>query len=385
MKMPIAAVLLFVSTAALGQPVFNNPPSSSSSSGSGDVVGPASATDNAVCRYDGHTGKAVQGSAVTMADTTGDLSFPGAVTISTAASNGDITLAAHGTGGVAIGSTGTRIVQSSDPWTHLRLTDAAGSTPQVMTFGNVYSKSVAIYGNSFSGSPGYSAAGNPVFSLSSSSSPPYIGIAGGGYLSISDAGSNADNGSSQRLYADGSGVFALKNGATPQGLRIYGAADSHPTLTNYERLSMSCDGIGDCTIATETAGTGLDDVWLNLSTGGSAGVRMRRHVVADTNGETTTAIQSNTLWTNTGDADGQAFTLLNDPTIGVQYCFAVDAAHTLTVAPSAGESLYFGTDQCVVSLTSNSVGSTLCVVATVGGSGGKWMTLSSMGSWTCND
>lgn len=41
--------------------------------GSGDVVGPASATDNAVVRYDGTTGKLVQNSAATIADTTGDI------------------------------------------------------------------------------------------------------------------------------------------------------------------------------------------------------------------------------------------------------------------------------------------------------------------------
>ena len=35
---------------------------------SGDVVGPASATDNAVARYDGTTGKIIQNSAVTIAD-----------------------------------------------------------------------------------------------------------------------------------------------------------------------------------------------------------------------------------------------------------------------------------------------------------------------------
>ncbi len=39
----------------------------------GDVVGPASATDNAVVRFDGTTGKLVQNSAVTIADTTGDI------------------------------------------------------------------------------------------------------------------------------------------------------------------------------------------------------------------------------------------------------------------------------------------------------------------------
>lgn len=43
--------------------------------GSGDVVGPASATDNAIARFDGTTGKLVQNSAVTVADTTGAIAF----------------------------------------------------------------------------------------------------------------------------------------------------------------------------------------------------------------------------------------------------------------------------------------------------------------------
>jgi hypothetical protein len=43
----------------------------------GDVVGPASATDNAVARFDGTTGKIIQNSAVTIADTTGDITTAG--------------------------------------------------------------------------------------------------------------------------------------------------------------------------------------------------------------------------------------------------------------------------------------------------------------------
>jgi hypothetical protein len=41
----------------------------SSSGASGDVVGPASATDNAIARFDGTTGKLIQNSAVTIGDT----------------------------------------------------------------------------------------------------------------------------------------------------------------------------------------------------------------------------------------------------------------------------------------------------------------------------
>jgi hypothetical protein len=47
--------------------------------GSGDVVGPASATDNAVARFDGTTGKLIQNSAVTIADTSGNITTGGVV------------------------------------------------------------------------------------------------------------------------------------------------------------------------------------------------------------------------------------------------------------------------------------------------------------------
>ena len=49
----------------------------------GDVVGPASATDNAIVRFDGATGKLVQNSVVTIADSTGDISGVGTLNATT--------------------------------------------------------------------------------------------------------------------------------------------------------------------------------------------------------------------------------------------------------------------------------------------------------------
>jgi hypothetical protein len=53
-----------------------------SASGSGDVVGPASATDNAIARFDSTTGKLIQNSVVTVADTTGVIAGTEGVTLS---------------------------------------------------------------------------------------------------------------------------------------------------------------------------------------------------------------------------------------------------------------------------------------------------------------
>ena len=63
--------------------------------GGGDVAGPASATDNAVARFDGTTGKLIQNSAVTISDTTGDIA--GATSLTAPAST-DLTLAGGSSG-----------------------------------------------------------------------------------------------------------------------------------------------------------------------------------------------------------------------------------------------------------------------------------------------
>ena len=87
---------------------------------------------------------------------------------------------------------------------------------------------------------------------------------------------------------------------------------------------------------------------------------------------TTTAAQSGQVITNTGNGGSLAITLLNNPTIGVHYSVVVTAAQSISVAPSAGETLYFnGTS--AASVSSSTVGHALSVVAVTGGSGAIWV------------
>ena len=78
-------------------------------SGSGDVVGPASATDNAVVRFDSTTGKLIQDSAVTIADTTGDITAGKYNTVAISGSSTP-TLAVTGTTAVSGTNTGDQTI-----------------------------------------------------------------------------------------------------------------------------------------------------------------------------------------------------------------------------------------------------------------------------------
>jgi len=80
-----------------GVPFWNAPPGASGG-GSGDVVGPASSTDNAIVRFDGTTGKAVQNSTVTISDA-------GVLFVVTAGTRADPTL--------VIGNAGVGLYQGS--------------------------------------------------------------------------------------------------------------------------------------------------------------------------------------------------------------------------------------------------------------------------------
>lgn len=66
--------------------------------GSGDVVGPGSATDNALARFDTTTGKLIQNSNVTLADSGSAFVFSNAAGLTAGGSNQDITLTPSGTG-----------------------------------------------------------------------------------------------------------------------------------------------------------------------------------------------------------------------------------------------------------------------------------------------
>lgn len=66
---------------------------SATGGGTGDVVGPASATDNAIVRFDGTTGKLIQNSAATIADTTGDITAGKYNGLTVSTSTGTLTVA----------------------------------------------------------------------------------------------------------------------------------------------------------------------------------------------------------------------------------------------------------------------------------------------------
>ena len=86
-------------TAGTGISITNGTGSISiAASGGGDVVGPASSTDNAIARFDSTTGKIIQNSVVTIADTTGDVAGVGTLSLGTTLGVGGATPSASGSG-----------------------------------------------------------------------------------------------------------------------------------------------------------------------------------------------------------------------------------------------------------------------------------------------
>jgi hypothetical protein len=110
----------------------------STASGSGDVVGPVSATDNAIVRYDGITGKLIQTSGITIADSaSGSLSGTntGDQTITL---TGDVTGSGTGTFAATIANDAVTFAKMQEiSGTHLIGRHASGTgNPQEVSVGN---------------------------------------------------------------------------------------------------------------------------------------------------------------------------------------------------------------------------------------------------------
>lgn len=226
-----AAILLLCAAPVLAvENKFSNP-----QSGAADpltVLGPASAcVDNQLARWDGASNTKLQCSPLTVADTTGDITAPGALTISTAGSNGDITLDPHGTG----------IVIST-------ATIKCGKTPNCNLYLDGFGGGYGV----FSGTNWFT---NQLGATTSSSGS--IGWTSGAELS---------NPRDLVIARDAANTLAQRNSTNAQTYRLYG---TYTDASNYERLSLSTTAGTGATIAVETDGTGADNLDLTIKPAGT--------------------------------------------------------------------------------------------------------------------
>lgn len=148
------------------------------------------------------------------------------------------------------------------------------------------------------------------------------------------------------------------------------------TADDYETTLAITDPTADRTITFPDA-TGT--VYLN----GSVLYSLANvEAVTTTKGPATT--ESGEIYTNTGDTDGAAITLTNDPTAGTSFVILPTVNQTITLTANTGESLYLNGAVCATSITGAEVGSSLVVRAAKGGNGGVWVAMST-GTWTCNN
>ena len=99
-----------------------------SGGGSGDVVGPASSTDNALVRFDSTTGKLIQNSVVTVADSTGNMAGVGTLSMNGELTYGGVTLTngVTGTGKMVLDTSPTLVTPILGTPTSGTLTNATG-------------------------------------------------------------------------------------------------------------------------------------------------------------------------------------------------------------------------------------------------------------------
>jgi hypothetical protein len=180
---------------------------------SGDVDGPSSATDNAIARFDGGTGKIIQNSAAFIADTTGDI---------TAGAYNKVTITAPASGSTLTIADGKTLTASNS-------ITLAGADSTTMTFpGTSASVARTDAGQTFTGTNTFSSA--PVVSALTASKPVFTdsskGLTSTGTLATDQGGTGQTSYTAGDLvyYATGTAFTKLAIGASTTILTSSGSA-----------------------------------------------------------------------------------------------------------------------------------------------------------------
>ena len=195
--------------------------------GSGDVVGPASATDNAVVRFDGTTGKLVQNSAVTVADTTGNMTGGTYNGLTVTTTTGTLTI----TNGKTLAASNTLTLAGTDSTTmtfpstsaSIARTDAAQTFTGTQTFSSPIAVGSGGTGLSATPTNGQIDIGNGTgFTRTTLTAGSGIAITNGaGSISIAaTGGGGSPGGSTTQVQYNNAGAFGGISGFTTDGTRV---------------------------------------------------------------------------------------------------------------------------------------------------------------------
>ena len=195
--------------------------------GTGDVVGPASATDNAVVRFDGTTGKLVQNSAVTVADTTGDITGGKYNGLTVTTTTGTLTI----TNGKTLAASNTLTLAGTDSTTmtfpstsaSIARTDAGQTFTGTQTFSSPIAIGSGGTGLSTTPTNGQIDIGNGTgFTRATLTAGSGISITNGaGSISIAaTGGGGSPGGSTTQVQYNNAGSFGGITNATTDGTTL---------------------------------------------------------------------------------------------------------------------------------------------------------------------
>ena len=261
--------------------------------GSGDVVGPASATDNAVVRFDGTTGKLVQNSAVTVADTTGDITGGKYNGLTVTTTTGTLTI----TNGKTLAASNTLTLAGTDSTTmtfpstsaSIARTDAGQTFTGTQTFSSPIAVGSGGTGLSATPTNGQIDIGNGTgFTRTTLTAGSGISITNGaGSISIAaTGGGGTPGGSTTQVQYNNAGAFGGITNATTDGTTLSMTSPKIITAINDTnaneliKLTSTASAVNEITVANAATGnnpvisaTGGDtNVGITLTPKGNGGV-----------------------------------------------------------------------------------------------------------------
>ena len=176
------------------------------------VSGPASSTDNAIARFDSTTGKIIQNSVVTIADTTGNVAGVGTLSLGTTLGVGGATPSASGAGitfpATQSASSDANTLDDYEEGNWTPVVNGQSQTGQTCRYIKI-GKIVQISGDvtfSFTGSSGGSLSGLPFTTQTGSQSAIAVAYTTGGAMTGFVV---TDNSTTMTLYNENNGVVFL--------------------------------------------------------------------------------------------------------------------------------------------------------------------------------